>query len=59
MPRDLGSLVVPLAGSIVTTGEVFEPYRLLDTDGGAVVPVAVFLWDLQACQLRGSDRPVM
>jgi hypothetical protein len=33
----------------VATGEVFEPYRLLDADGDVVVPVAVFLRELQAC----------
>jgi hypothetical protein len=33
----------------VATDEVFEPYRLLDADGFAVVPVAEFLRDLQAC----------
>jgi site-specific recombinase XerD len=36
-------------GSLVATGEVFEPYRLLDGDGGVVEPVAVFFRELQAC----------
>jgi len=49
MPRDLGSLVVPPAGSLVATGEVFEPYRLVDGHGVVVAPVAAFLRDLQAC----------
>jgi hypothetical protein len=48
MPRDLGSLVVRRCGSLVATGEVFEPYRLLDGDGGVVEPVAVFFRELQA-----------
>jgi site-specific recombinase XerD len=49
VPRDLGSLVVGLAGSVVATGDVWEPYRLLDGDGVAVVAVSMFLRDLQAC----------
>jgi site-specific recombinase XerD len=49
VPRDLGLLVVPRRGSVVATGELFEPYQLLDADGGVVVAVAVFLRDLQAC----------
>jgi hypothetical protein len=36
-------------GSLVATGEVFEPYWLLDGDGGVVEPVAVFFRELQAC----------
>ena len=38
MPRDLESLIVPRLGSVVATGEVFEPYRLLDPGGGVVGP---------------------
>jgi integrase len=49
VPRDLGALMVPLAGSLVSTGDPWEPYRLLDRDGGRVVPVAAYLRDLQAC----------
>lgn len=49
MPRDLGSLVVQRCGSLVATGEVFEPYRLLDGDGGVIEPVAAFFRELQAC----------
>jgi integrase len=49
VPRDLSRLVVPSVGSLVATGEAFEPYRLLDCDGEVVVPVATFLRDLQAC----------
>ena len=49
MPRELESLVVPQRGSVVATGEVVEPYRLLDAAGGVVGPVAAFLRDLQAC----------
>jgi site-specific recombinase XerD len=52
VPRDLRSLVVPPAGSLIATGEVFEPYRLLDGDGMLVAPVAVFLRDVAACGRR-------
>jgi integrase len=47
-PRDLASLVVPLAGSLRDTGDPWEPYQLLDRDGLAVGPVAGYLQDLQA-----------
>ena len=42
-------LVVPPVGSLLATGEAFEPYRLVDGDGTLVVPAATFLRDLQAC----------
>lgn len=46
--RDLVSLRVALVGSVVETGDVWEPYRLVDQSGAAVVAVSVFLRDLQA-----------
>ncbi|WP_240437752.1 tyrosine-type recombinase/integrase [Sciscionella marina] len=46
--RDLASLVVPRAGSLVATGDLWELYRLVDPAGDAVEPVAVWLRDLQA-----------
>ena len=46
--RDLGSLVVPAAGGLVETGDLWEPYYLSDPAGGAVGPVSEFLRDLQA-----------
>ena len=51
-PRDLSSLVVPQRGSLEATSDPFEPYRLVDGDGVIVVPVAVYLRELQA-----SGRP--
>ena len=48
MPRDLSSLVVPCRGSLVATGDLFEPYRLVDAVGGVVGSVAAYLRDLQA-----------
>lgn len=50
--RDLDALTVPLVGSLLSTGDPFEPYRLLDRDGGVVTPVATYLRDLNA-----SGRP--
>jgi site-specific recombinase XerD len=46
--RDLGSLVVPAAGSVVETGDPWNPYHLIGPDGGRVEPVSEFLRDLQA-----------
>ncbi len=54
MPRDLASLVVPRCGAVVATGEVFEPFRLVDGTGVVVGPAAVFLRDLQACGRSAS-----
>ncbi|MGW4074535.1 hypothetical protein ACWELB_13605 [Streptomyces asiaticus] len=39
--RDLRLLTVPRVGSLKESGNVWEPYRLLDTCGGVVEPVAV------------------
>jgi len=46
--RDLASLVVPTAGSVVVVDDVWEPVRLLDASGSVVAAVRVFLQDLQA-----------
>jgi hypothetical protein len=37
--RDLSVLVVPQAGRVVATDDVWEPYRLVDVDGFVVVSV--------------------
>jgi hypothetical protein len=47
-PGDLGSLAVPLVGSLLGTGDPWEPYQLLDCDGAVVGAVAGYLKDLQA-----------
>ena len=47
--RDLSSLRVPRCGAVEATGDLFEPYQLVDVDGVVVAPVAAFLRDLQAC----------
>lgn len=46
--RDLAALVVAQAGRVVTTGDPWEPWRLVDADGVVVEPVAAYLRDLQA-----------
>ncbi|MFF1917394.1 tyrosine-type recombinase/integrase [Streptomyces sp. NPDC058239] len=51
-PRDLRSLAVPRAGSLVGTGDPWEPYRLVDPAGLPVGSVAAYLMDLQ-----GAGRP--
>ena len=47
-PGDLSSLAVPVAGALVETGDLWEPYFLGGPDGGRVEPVSEFLRDLQA-----------
>ena len=49
VPRELSGLVVPRRGSLEATGDLFEPYRLVDGDGAVVVPVAAFFAELAAC----------
>jgi integrase len=46
--RDLATVAVPLVGSLRTTSDPWEPYRLLDPCGAIVRPVAAYLKDLQA-----------
>jgi site-specific recombinase XerD len=46
--RDLSALVVPRAGRVVATDDMWELYRLVDFDGIAVESVAAYLRDLQA-----------
>jgi site-specific recombinase XerC len=46
--RDLGSLVVPGAGALVESGDLWEPYYLSDPGGVRVGPVSEYLRDLQA-----------
>jgi integrase len=52
-PRSLRGLVVPLVGSLESTGDVFAPYRLVDGQGVPVRSVATFFAELTAC-----GRPV-
>lgn len=48
VPRDLSSLVVPRVGSLVETGDPWEPYRLVDPAGLPVGSVTSYLHELQA-----------
>ena len=48
-PRDLSRLAVPLRGSLEATGDLFEPYRLVDAHGQVVVPAAEYFRELAAC----------
>jgi site-specific recombinase XerD len=46
--RDLAGLAVPAAGSLLETGCVSEPYRLIGPDGATVTAVSEWFADLQA-----------
>ncbi len=48
-PRDLTSLVVPGSGGLAATGDVFEPFRLVDAEGAVVAAAAAFIAELAAC----------
>jgi integrase len=45
---DLGQLAVPPLGALVATGDVWEPFQLVDPCGAVVSPAGLFLKDLQA-----------
>jgi integrase len=46
--RDLAALIVPRAGGVQETCDPWQPYRLIDPDGGVVGPVTEYLKELQA-----------
>jgi len=46
--RDVARLFVPRCGQLASTGDLDEPYRLIDAGGAVVEPVAVFLRELLA-----------
>jgi hypothetical protein len=46
--RDLSVLVVPAAGAVEAGNDLWEPVRLIDSDGEPVVAVLAFLRELQA-----------
>ncbi len=56
VPRDLSRLVVPLAGSLEATEDLFAPYRLVDGGGAVVEPVAAFFAELTACGRPGTTQ---
>ncbi|MGH8826492.1 MAG: integrase, partial [Jiangellaceae bacterium] len=49
VPRELSGLVVPQHGSLEATGDLFQPYRLVDVGGEVVVSVSAFFAELAAC----------
>ena len=53
VPRELSGLVVPRLGALEATGDLFQPYRVVDDSGAVVVPAAGFFAELAAC-----GRPV-
>jgi hypothetical protein len=46
---NMEELTVPLAGGLRETGNPWMPFEMVDADGGAVIPVAAYLKDVQAC----------
>ena len=44
----MARLVVPRRGQLASTGDLGEPYRLIDAEGAVVEPVAAFLRELLA-----------
>ena len=47
--RELSGLVVPRRGSLEATGDLFEPYRLVDEGGVVVGSTVAFFAELAAC----------
>ena len=48
-PTDLTQLAVPQVGSLVATGDPFQPYHLLDAAGGPVRAADAYFAELIAC----------
>ena len=48
VPRELAGLEVSRRGCLEATGDLFQPYRLVDGAGAVVVPVAAFFAELAA-----------
>ena len=47
--RNLSRLMVAQRGSLERTGDLFEPYRLVDAAGAVVAPAGAYLRELAAC----------
>ena len=54
--RELSGLVVARVGSLEATGDLFEPYRLLDAGGVVVGCAGVFFAELAACGRPASTQ---
>ena len=48
-PTDLTRLWVPQVGSLAATGDLFQPYRLLDAAGVPIPAAAAYFAELAAC----------
>ena len=48
-PTDLSQLRVPQVGSLEVTGDLFQPYRLVDTAGAPISAAGTFFAELLAC----------
>src|SRR5216684_3413450 len=48
LERDLAALVVPRVGGLVSTGDRYEPFRLIDAGGADTEPVTAYFADLLA-----------
>jgi integrase len=49
VPRELAGLVLPRRGALQATGDLFQPYRLVDGNGVVVAAAAAFFAELAAC----------
>jgi hypothetical protein len=56
LPRELSGLVVPLAGSLEATGDLFLPYRVVDGDGVVVESATAFFAELAGCGRPGTTQ---
>ena len=54
-PRDLSGLVVPRRGALEATGDLFQPYRLVDGDGAVVAPVVGVFRRVDGVRATGDD----
>lgn len=55
-PRDLGALDVAPVGSVVETGDLWEPYQIVGPSGDPVAAVVAYLGELQAAGRSASTQ---
>jgi hypothetical protein len=48
-PRELSGLVVLQSGSLEATGDLFQPFRLIDADGVVIAAAAAYFRELSGC----------
>ena len=44
-----------MRGSLEATGDLFQPYRLVDDEGGVVAPAAAYFAELSGVRAAGDD----